>query len=83
MRLKVVHRDGRIETLTIVPPVYFEAGETLWFLRGGDGTEHWFQVDDGTYDGWGRAVNLPSVESAAEEITRIEESREIDDSSGD
>ena len=54
--LQVRHRDGTIETLNIVEPLKLREGKTMWRLVCADGAEHFFNMDDGTYDGWGRCV---------------------------
>lgn len=77
MKVRVQRRDGSIETITLVPPITVgNPGDKLTQFSCGDGTEHWFTLD-GYYDGWGRMVNLPSIEAASELIAKVEESREI------
>ena len=54
--VKVVHADGRIESLRLrIGYAEVRDGELLNCIVGADGTEHFF-TPDGYYDGSGRAV---------------------------
>jgi hypothetical protein len=55
MKLRVQHKDGRVETLDIAQPVSILEGVELDRLVGSDGMEHFF-TKDGYYDGWGTGV---------------------------
>jgi hypothetical protein len=76
MKIRVVHKDGRIETLTLGGAVECREGHELDRLVASDG-EHFF-TKDGYYDGWGRAV-LATPADAARLRATIETLREIDD----
>jgi len=83
MKLLVEHRDGNKELLTLVPPVELKLGDNLNVLKSSNGMEHFFYADDGKYDGWGMACEIPFDPSqlgqpnpAEELIDRIESSRE-------
>jgi len=58
VKLRVQHRDGRIETLHIAKPVSMLEGSELDRIVCSDGTEHFF-TKDGYYDGWG--TGAPAV----------------------
>ena len=54
--VKVVHADGRIESLRLrIGNAEIRDGESLSCIVSSDGTEHFF-TPDGFYDGSGRAV---------------------------
>ncbi len=55
MKLRVQHKDGRVETLDIAQPVSILEGVELDRIVGSDGMEHFF-TKDGYYDGWGTGV---------------------------
>ena len=55
VRLRVQHKDGRIETLDIAQSVSILEGAELDRIVCADGTEHFF-TKDGHYDGWGAGV---------------------------
>jgi hypothetical protein len=52
MKVRVQHRKGRIETLTLTGSVSVLYGERLNRLVDENGFEHFF-TPDGYYDGWG------------------------------
>ena len=59
MKIRVVHRKGQQEILTIVGPVQVvetNREDGMSHLHSADGTDFFFNDDDGTYDGWGRSV---------------------------
>ena len=71
MRLKVVHENGDIETLTLRDGHWCVVqGKFLSRLRT-EGVEHFF-TKDGFYDGWGGAVSATPDEAdrIAEEMDR-------------
>jgi hypothetical protein len=71
--MRVVHKDGREEVLSVVGPLEVrESGEGNGLSRFIDATgmEHWFHDEDGAYNGWGRA--FPSGISTDEAINAIE-----------
>jgi hypothetical protein len=61
MRLMVIRRDGSTEILDLALPIAFSCpdidGLKQWSMHDGTGTDYFFNRDDGTYDGWGRAVS--------------------------
>ena len=85
MKIRVQRDDGRIEVLTMVPPLIAEKeSNTGYFcITTGDGTEHFFR-GDGTYDGWGRPVNLTvsDPQEALDLAKLIDGQREIEGEGG-
>ena len=79
MKLQVVRvEDGKIETITVVPPATILVGTSLWHIASADGTDHYFNQDTGTYDGWGRAVNAEGTpENILDIVKDIDSQREI------
>ena len=69
MKMRIQRADGRVETLSLVPPVEAHFGTTMWRLHCADGTDHFF-LEDGHYDGWRRECLPPleTMEQAAHEI---------------
>jgi len=55
MKLRVQHRDGRIETITLHGRWSIIEGELLNRIVDENGSEHFF-THDGHYDGWGGRV---------------------------
>jgi hypothetical protein len=55
VKLKVQHKDGRIETIEIAQPASVLKGVEQDRIVGSDGTEHFF-TKEGYYDGWGAGV---------------------------
>jgi len=90
MKIRVVGRDGSIETITLVPPIEirerdYEVPEgvgKLTHITCGDGTDHFFTMDEGYYDGWGRGCSAASLEEAGQQIESFEASREIEPPDG-
>ncbi len=79
MRIRVQNAGGRIETITLVPPVTITLGPAQNVISDASGMEHFFGIDDGYYDGWGMAMPpATNLEAAVERIARVEEDREID-----
>jgi hypothetical protein len=75
MKIRVQHKDGTMETITLVPPITdIRDGERLHSLKCGDGTDHYF-TPEGYYDGWGRAVNA-TFDEAQQIIQHVQEGRE-------
>jgi hypothetical protein len=68
VKLRVQHKDGRIETIEIAQPVSILEGVELDRIVGSDGMEHFF-TKEGYYDGWG--TGAPPV--------RREQSKKITD----
>jgi hypothetical protein len=58
MKLVVVHKNGDQEVITLTEPLTVVRGEKLNRLETSTGAEHWFD-QDGWYDVWGMAVNIP------------------------
>lgn len=78
MKIRVQRRDGRIETITLVPPVSeIRDGSNLSSFKCGEGVEHFF-TPEGHYDGWGRFTEGIPMNEAEEIIERIERDRTID-----
>ena len=87
MRIRVMSRDGAIETITLVPPVTVhdspydvpEGIEMLTHLHCGDGTDHFFTFNEGFYDGWGRGLaEGVDTQEAVRTIEQVESSRETE-----
>ena len=55
MKLRVQHRDGRIETITLHGQWSIIEGEFLNRIVDETGSEHFF-TQEGYYDGWGGRV---------------------------
>lgn len=87
MKLRVVRRDGSIETISAVGPAEIHHGEGMDHLHSADGMDHYF-LHDGTYDGWGMDVSGQGIAVDPEEpisggvvgdiIERIERERKIE-----
>ena len=75
MKIKVIHEDGSIETLTLTGGLRCVEGKHLHRIHAAD-REHFF-TPDGHYDGWGRALNVTPPEDAMRLRGTLE--REIDD----
>ena len=54
MKIKVIHEDGQVETLTLTGGLLCVEGKHLHRIQAAD-REHFF-TPDGHYDGWGRAL---------------------------
>ena len=87
MRVRVQLRDGKMETITLVPPITIHDSPydvpngvgMLAHLHCGDGTDHYFTYDSGHYDGWGRAAaEASTLNDAAEVIGQVEDERQIE-----
>jgi hypothetical protein len=74
MKLRVQHKDGRIETLEIARPVSILEGIELDRIVGSDGMEHFF-TKEGYYDGWGTGVPPMRGEQSEKIIDTIESQR--------
>jgi hypothetical protein len=75
VRLKVIHQNGEIETLSLRDGAWtIVQGEFLDRLWDGS-VEHFF-TKDGYYDGWGGAVNATPAE-AVEIIETMDERRDV------
>ena len=69
MKIQVVRIDGGIETINLVGTVIAcEPGQELPFPRNqsplkvkATGMDYFFR-EDGRYDGWGMAVNIPAAD---------------------
>ena len=77
MKIKVIHEDGSIETLTLTGGLRCVEGKHLHRIHAAD-REHFF-TPDGHYDGWGRALNATPPEDAMRLRGTLEAVREIDD----
>ena len=62
MKIKVLHEDGSIETLTLAGDLRCVEGQHLHRAQA-DALEHFF-TPDGHYDGWGRALHPTPLEDA-------------------
>ena len=84
MKIQVVRVDGSIETISLVGTVTaHEPGNKLEYPRNqsplhvaATGMDHFFR-EDGRYDGWGMACNLPTMDDAAALIDAVQEDREV------
>lgn len=74
MKLRVQHKDGRIETLEISQPLSILEGIELDRIVGSDGMEHFF-TRDGYYDGWGTGVPPARSDQSKKTIETIESQR--------
>jgi hypothetical protein len=70
MKLLATRRDGSTQVLDLQLPIKSADGTHMWRIIDAHGTDYFFNVDDGTYDGWGRAVS-----SNAEAQELMEEAR--------
>ncbi len=77
MKIKVFHKDGSIETLTLRGDLRCVERPHLHGVQGDD-LEHFF-TPDGHYDRWGRALNTTPLEDALRLRETIEVLRETDD----
>ena len=78
MKMRVLRRDGFIETISVVGPVEVHHGDGMDHLHSGDGMDHYF-LHDGTYDGWGIAAPQGmTMETMTETIERVERDRKIE-----
>ncbi len=65
MRIRVVHQDGQQEVLTIVGPLSIVESNLengMSHFQDATGRDYWFNVSDGTYDGWGQGGSLTEGE---------------------
>jgi len=57
MKILVTRRDGSQTTIQLLESVVVRECEgeqfTMAHFNSGDGFDHYFNKDDGTYDGWG------------------------------
>lgn len=75
VKLRVVHANGTIETLSLHSGAWtITPGNRLDRLS--DGKAEYFFTKEGYYDGWGGAVNATPAE-AAEIIDAMEEKRVV------
>lgn len=79
MKLRVQHKDKRIETITLVPPVQVVLGKSMNHFVCGDGTDFYF-TSDGFYDGWGRGTSGMDSEQVDEEIERMQADQRLESS---
>lgn len=78
MKIRVEHKDGKRETLTLVPPIAkVTLGNQLNWLQDATGMDHYFDLD-GYYDGWGMGVSSMPEHQVGEVIEGVEMSREIE-----
>ena len=77
MKIKILHEDGSIDTLTLAGDLRCVEGQHLHRVQA-DNLEHFF-TPDGHYDGWGRALNATPLEDALRLRETIEVLREVDD----
>ena len=79
MRIRVVHQNGQQEVLTVVGPVStvesnLENG--MSHFQDATGRDYWFNVSDGTYDGWGQGGISTDAEMDAT-IEQVQGGREM------
>ena len=85
MKMRVMRRDGKVETISVVGPAEVHHGDGMDHLHSADGMEHWF-LHDGTYDGWSAAASAGTVVDqldplggvVGELIDRVERERKIE-----
>ena len=78
MKLKVIHVNGAIEILTLVPPVTATLGISMNHLSDASGNDYYF-TSEGNYDGWGHAFpEGVGGDVGYETLTRIEDAREFE-----
>lgn len=83
MKIRVCHRDGRIETLTMTGPLKLTEGKHLNYITDATGMDHYFYPEDGCYDGWGRGFAGGVDEETAHKVLEdTERARDIDAPSG-
>lgn len=58
MRIQVIYPNGQRATLELRLPVTTRLGEELNAIADADGVEHFFNAEDGTYDGWERSFDI-------------------------
>jgi hypothetical protein len=61
VRLLATKRDGTQVLVELEPPFELSASATddkfkMFYFHDANGTDHYFNKDDGTYDGWGKAM---------------------------
>lgn len=79
-----------METLTLVPPLNLALSDHLNCLHDGSGTDYFFD-QNGHYDGFGYAVPAPDgivnteniVRMYDDNVSRIQDAREIEDATDD
>ena len=90
MKIQVVRRNGSHEILTLTEPLTIVRGTHMNRLKTSTGMDHFFN-EDGTYDGWGMAVNITVPDSHSETnlpeeakafIDEIEKGREFPEGAG-
>lgn len=77
MKLQVVHPDGHVETLNIIPPIICEGNNQFQnCLHAADGMDYYFTLD-GSYDGWGCGCPPGATAEDAQRLIRtIQATRE-------
>lgn len=61
IRILATKKTGEQVLLEIELPVVVSASASddkfeMFYLHDANGTDHYFNKDDGTYDGWGKAI---------------------------
>lgn len=56
MKIAVTRCDGDTEVLVLVEPVQVFEGKHQAHIHSADGTDHYFRLSDGCYDGYGMGV---------------------------
>ncbi len=78
MKLRVQHEFGRIEILSLAPPVQFFEGVAQSYILSGEGLEHYF-TQDGYYDGWARNTSNLSDDEVDDLLEQMEKDRVMED----
>jgi hypothetical protein len=77
MKLRVQHKDGRMETLELHGTWTCAEGEILNRMTNENGFEHFF-TPDGYYDGWGGCVTCPPSQTPDQLAKAREPKRKIE-----
>jgi hypothetical protein len=61
IKLLAIRKNGEQVLVEIEPPFELSASAldpkfSMFYFHDANGTDHYFNKDDGTYDGWGKAM---------------------------
>lgn len=76
MKIRVQHKDGRLEILTLKGPLEVLEGKFQNRITDQSGVDRYF-THDGFYDGWGGAVCCDE-QTAHDMIASMEQKRQIE-----
>ena len=81
MRIRVIHRDGDQEVLTVVGPLIVTETNRengMSHFQDATGTDFYFNDSDGTYDGFARACSeVAGFQDAMDRIESVQSAREF------